>query len=860
MRPVSQFTVQPRLPGPLEPLQELAENLRWTWHRPARDLFRRLVDEGGEVHRNGGAGLVGADGAVNPLLALARAGRERLDALAADPGYVAQVAAQAEALDAYQQQRLWFQTDGPPGLGTVAYFSPEFGISEAIPQYSGGLGVLAGDHLKAASDLGVPLVGVGLLYAEGYFRQELDESGWQRERYVALDPELLGLRPVAGLEVQVELAGRPLAAQAWRASIGRVRLYLLDTDVPANPPDLRRLTDRLYGGDMEHRLCQEILRGVGGIRALRGAGEAPTVFHTNEGHAGFLGLERIQELVVGSGLSFDEAVEAVRSATVFTTHTPVPAGIDRFPVELMRRYFAPLAEACGIPFARLMAIGHHPDEPEEAPFNMAVMGLRLAGHANAVSRLHQAVSRTLFGGLWPEVPAAEVPIGGITNGVHPRSWVAEDVDRLLTQHLGPDWDQATAERWAGLAAVPDQALWSLRESGRGRLVAAVRARLRASQLAVPSGGGDLAWWDEVLDPSVCTIGFARRVAEYKRATLLLSDPGRLTRLLTDPTRPVQLVFAGKAHPADEVGKRMIQELVRFAADPAERHRIVFLEDYGIDLARALYQGADVWLNTPRRQQEACGTSGEKAALGGGLNCSIRDGWWDEGFDGENGWAIPSADPALDPAERDRREAAELFSVLEDRVVPLFYARDGGGVPAGWVARVRHALMVLGPFVNAARMVREYVEASYAPAERRGARLAADGFAVARDLAAWKANVRACWPQLRIEGVRGPEAPPALGARAEVEARVALAGLRPSELQVELVHGAITDGGEIDNPGRAPMALVDPEISGDGARYRGRFVCDRAGPYGFTVRATPVHPELASPLETGCIAWALPEER
>ena len=855
MRPVNRFTVQPRLPEPLAPLQELSENLRWTWHRPARDLFRRLVDEDSDLHANGGTSLIGLDGAVNPLLALARAGRSRLETLAADQAYVAQVAEQAAALDAYQQQPRWFQAQGPPGLGTIAYFSPEFGISEAIPQYSGGLGVLAGDHLKASSDLGVPLVGVGLLYAEGYFRQRLDGSGWQHERYVALDPELLGLRPVPGAEVTVDLAGRPLQAQVWRASIGRVRLYLLDSDVAANPPDLRRLTDRLYGGDMEHRLGQEILLGIGGIRALRAVGEDPTVFHTNEGHAGFLGLERIRELVVDSGLTFDEAVEAVRGPIVFTTHTPVPAGIDRFPEALIRRCFAPLAERCGVPFQKLMALGHHPGEADDAPFNMAVMGLRLAGHANAVSLLHRGVSRRLFGALWPNLPEDEVPIAAITNGVHPRSWVAEDVDALFTAHLGRDWDQASAEDWAALTAVPDAALWAIREAGRRRLVAAARRRLRSSQLAAGAAAADLGWCDEVLDPAVLTIGFARRVAEYKRATLLLSQRDRLTSLLCHPERPVQLVFAGKAHPADEVGKQLIQELVQFAADPRWRHRIVFLEDYDIDCARACYQGADVWLNTPRRPLEACGTSGEKAALGGALNCSIRDGWWDEGFDGENGWAIPSAERGLEAGERDRREAAELFALLEERIIPLFYDRDGGGVPVHWVGRMRHALTVLGPFVSAARMVREYVGSSYAPAALRGARLAASDFALARELARWKAHVAERWPALRIDGVRGPVAPPALGARAEVEARVQLAGLSPNELRVELVHGPVTDAGEIDHPGRAAMALVDPELSGDGARYRGRFVCDRAGPYGFTVRAMPVHPELADPVETGCIAWA-----
>ncbi len=567
-------------------------NLRWSWDERTRELFRWLEPDAWDAISH------------DPVRLLGLVRRDRLEALATDPSFLREMADCADALDGYLTRPRWFQlrtspvggARGTSPLRQVAYFSPEFGISEALPQYSGGLGILAGDHLKSASDLGVPLVGVGLFYRSGYFRQSLSHDGWQQEVFPTLDPYGLALELCEGVRITVDLAGETCHAQVWRADVGRTLLYLLDADVEENSPAVRGVTDRLYGGDVEHRLRQEILLGIGGVRALQALGIEAQVFHTNEGHAGFLGLERIRQLVQ-SGLAFPEAVEAVRAGGLFTTHTPVPAGIDRFPAELLHKYFATFALQLGISFDQLMAVGKRADEPDETRFNMAVMGLRLAARSNGVAALHGDVSRKMFGGLWPDVPTDEVPITSVTNGVHAATWTSPEIDDLLSRALVPDWDHAGAADWARVTNVRDDELWRARQQGRDRLVTFVRQRLQTSRLAHGDSRSDVAWTDEVLDPTALTIGFARRFATYKRATLLLSQPERLRALLLAPDRPVQFVFAGKAHPADELGKGLIQEIQRFANDLGVRHRFVFLEDYDISVARALYQGVDVWLNT-----------------------------------------------------------------------------------------------------------------------------------------------------------------------------------------------------------------------------------------------------------------------
>ncbi len=839
MRALRSFTVRPVLPPELTPLHDLAMNLRWSWDERTRDLFRWVAPELWEQ--------TGHD----PVRILGMVPLERLQALTKDAAFMGMVDALHGELSRYLDTSRWFQTRTESPLRAVAYFSPEFGIAEALPQYSGGLGVLAGDHLKASSALGIPLVGVGLFYSYGYFRQELDSEGWQRERYVELDPYAMAIELVDGVRVTVDLAGSPVQAQVWRAQVGRIPLLLLDTDVDDNTDAARGVTDRLYGGDTEHRLQQEILLGVGGVRALDACAFDTQVFHTNEGHAGFLGLERIRRLVVDGGLSFDEAVESVRSGTVFTTHTPVPAGIDRFPRELMEKYFTSWCDEVGIAFDRLMELGHEPAEPADHPFNMAVMGLRLAARSNGVSQLHGGVSRLMFAPLWPGVAYEEVPIGAVTNGVHARTWVSSEMTDLLDRYVLPEWHEADDDRWARFDDAREDELWRVLSENRQALVTYVRRRLTQQERNRGASLADTGWIDDVLDPRILTIGFARRFASYKRATLLLSQPDRLKALLHDAERPVQIVYAGKAHPADEIGKQMIQELVRFAQQPDVRARVVFVEDYDIAVARALYQGCDVWLNNPRRPQEACGTSGMKAAMNGSLNLSVLDGWWDEWFDGENGWAIPSAESVTDMTRRDEIEASALFDLLERQVVPMYYERDEAGVPRRWVRRVRHAMVSLGPKVTASRMLRDYVEKLYEPTAAGADRLTADGSARAKALAAWKLRVGAAWPGVSVVSVDSEDGIADLGASRSVRATVALGSLQPDDVAVELVHGPVGTGDELQSPSTSTMSFVGVGDRPSSYRFEGTFSTERAGRYGFAVRVVPGNPDLVTFADLGC---------
>ncbi len=860
MRAIRRFTVRPVLPESLAALGELAGNLRWCWHPPTQDVFA-AVDP-----------ALWESSGRDPVRLLGAVSRARLDALARDEAFLARLEAARADLAAYLGSQRWYQrataSGSLEGPRAVAYFSPEFGITSVLPQYSGGLGILAGDHLKAASDLGVPVVGVGLLYRHGYFTQALSREGWQQETYPVLDPDELPislLREPSGERALISLAmpdGPELLARIWVASVGRVPLLMLDTDVEGNPEHYVDVTDRLYGGTSEHRLRQELLLGVGGVRALRAFARitghpAPEVFHTNEGHAGFLGLERIRELTAdpaGPGLDFDTALEIGRASTVFTTHTPVPAGIDRFSRTLVEQYFSDAGPTPGVPVERVLALGAE-DYPggDAGVFNMAVMGFRLAQRANGVSLLHGEVSRGMFHGLWPAFDEAEVPIGSITNGVHAPTWVAREILELAAgEGADPDGDDTEAF-WAAVDTVPAERMWAVKRQLRERLVHEARRRLVASWEHRGASRAELGWVDSALDPDVLTVGFARRVPSYKRLTLMLRDPARLTRLLLDPDRPVQLVIAGKSHPADDGGKRLIQELVRFADDPAVRHRIVFLPDYDIAMAQPLYPGCDVWLNNPLRPYEACGTSGMKAALNGGLNLSVLDGWWDEWYDGENGWAIPSADGVEDTERRDDLEADALYTLLENEVAPRFYDVDAAGVPTRWVEMLRHTLKSLGPKVLATRMVRDYVRTLYAPAAATSRALGAEESG-ARELATWKARVRAAWPGVRVEHVEssGVGDAPEVGAVLSVRAFVALGDLAPDDVTVQLVHGRATGEDELVDTVTVDLA-VGETYEGGRHRFDGEVVLDHSGPFGYTARVVPRHPLLASVAELGVVA-------
>ena len=796
---------------------------------------------------------------------------DRLSTLARDRRFLRRLSDVYDDLTDYLERPRWYQhmqaessvpaeqSGDDIGLpDSIAYFSPEFGITRVLPQYSGGLGILAGDHLKAASDLGVPIIGVGLLYRAGYFSQSLSRDGWQLERYPSLDPQGLPIKLLRSAEhgpVRISLAlpeGRGLHAQVWVVQVGRVPLLLLDSDIEENDTLARQVTDRLYGGNAEHRLEQELLLGIGGVRAIRAycsvTGAAPPqVFHTNEGHAGFLGVERIREHLEGSKLDFDEALQAVRAGTVFTTHTPVPAGIDRFARDAVASHLAVMP---GVPVERVLELGA---EPDPALFNMAHMGLRLGQRANGVSRLHGTVSREMFASLWPGFDASEVPITSITNGVHAPTWMARDILDIAEREVGSEGlEHGTA--WRAIDKVTDDELWGVRRDLREQLVGEIRRRIHVSCQQRGMAEAELGWTSSAFDPDVLTMGFARRVPSYKRLTLMLRDPERLKALLLHPEHPVQIVIAGKSHPADDGGKQLIAQMVKFADDPAVRHRITFLPDYDIAMAKYLYWGVDVWLNNPLRPLEACGTSGMKSALNGGLNLSIRDGWWDEWYDGENGWAIPSADGVTDADRRDEVEAHAMYDLIEHQVAPRFYDRDQGGIPGRWVQMVRHTLKTLGPKVMATRMVRDYVTELYAPAAASAARLSADDYLGAKKLAHWRARVLDAWPGVRVLHVESQvEGDPQLGRQMHLRTEVALNGLHADDVVVEAVFGSVDAEDRITDYRTLPLGQVE---NGDGpSRFEGDVPLERTGSFGYTVRVLPHSDLLATASELGVVATA-----
>lgn len=847
------------LPGALDPLNSLAMNLRWSWHAPTRELFRSLDPELWSAAKE------------DPIALLGSLSRERLEELAADGDVVARVQAAAADLRDYLTEPRWYQNDvaSEEKPDAIAYFSAEFGITAVLPQYSGGLGILAGDHLKSASDLGVPIVGVGLLYGAGYFKQSLTRDGWQAETYPVLDPDNLPmslLREDDGTPALVSLRlpeGRVLGAHVWLARVGRVPLLLLDSNVPENDDVMRHVTDRLYGGSSEHRLHQELLLGMGGVKALRlfsrlSGAPTPEVYHCNEGHAGFLGIERARELIEAQGLTFAEAVEAVKAGTVFTTHTPVPAGIDRFDAGLVRAHFAGDAAIPGISADEILALGAEDFEGGgEGIHNMAVMGLRTSKRANGVAQLHGKVSRGMFHAMWSGFDVTEVPITSVTNGVHGPTWTDPELTALTESRFsveqrenGSGWKLPVDE-----GGISDEELWAMRRVLRSKLVESARTRVRESWLERGASPAELGWVNDVLDPDVLTIGFARRVPTYKRLTLMLNNPDRLRALLTDPERPVQIVVAGKSHPADEQGVGLIQRLVQFADEEGVRERIVFLPNYDIAMAQTLMPGCDVWLNNPLRPLEASGTSGMKCALNGALNLSILDGWWDEMYDGQNGWAIPTADGVDDPYRRDELEASALYDLIEHVVAQRFYDRDENGVPRRWLEQMRHTLSELGPKVQATRMVRDYVEQLYTPTAASYHTMN-DDFAGARELAAWKARVRAAWGEVRVEHVESSGVGDAvsIGDRLTVSARVELGSLAPSDVEVQLVYGRVGQDDTLADFRVVPLAVAETH---DGGHYV--YTVDHelavAGPFGYTVRVVPQHDRLAGYTELGLVANA-----
>ncbi|MEZ4268470.1 MAG: alpha-glucan family phosphorylase [Myxococcota bacterium] len=847
MARIHTFNVTPRLPAALQPLLDLAYDLTWSWYPELRRLFCEL-DPALWRETNG-----------NPVALLSRLDQPRIDALAADAALLARVEAMTARVAAERSAPAWFEREhgsADDRAMLVAYFCAEFGISEALPIYSGGLGVLAGDHLKSASEEGIPLVAVGLMYQQGYFRQYLNEDGWQQEAPYDNDFALLPVQRARRLDatpatVELSIEGRPVQVRIWEARVGRVRLLLLDTNSPHNAPADREITGQLYGGGTALRFRQELVLGIGGVRALRALDLHPTVFHMNEGHSAFLALERIRE-AVKAGYDFDTARELCAASNVFTTHTPVAAGFDIFTVEQLAELLPTLHDELGISRQRLLALGAHEGDPGlTRGFNMAYLALRSSGGVNGVSQLHAEVSRGMWQRLWPGYETAEVPIRGITNGIHTRTWVGREMGELFDRYLGAAWTGATheAESWAGVREIPDRELWAAHELGRGRLVDFVRARTaeQLSKRGRPRSEVDAA--RTMFDPRALTIGFARRFATYKRANLLLRNPDRLRALLTSTERPVQFVFAGKAHPKDEPGKQLIKEIVHFARDPEVRRRIVFLEEYDMGVARKLVQGVDVWLNNPRRPKEASGTSGMKVVPNGGLNLSVLDGWWAEAFDGVGGWAIGAGETYEDDVDRgDAIEADLLLDLLEDQVLGEFYDREDGELSARWLTRVKASMARLSPRFCTNRMVHDYAEQLYLPGHRRGRELAADGARPARELGQQVARFEAAWEGVRV-GEVAVEVPRDLpmGESVAVRADVNLGGLEPEELLVEILGGRI-DGHRQILDGTLVEMTPGPSGSEGIASYSGRWTPISAGQSACTVRVRPRLPS-SSPVRS-----------
>ncbi len=846
------YVVVPRLPKILEPIREVAYNLLWSWSPAAVELFRR-------IDPNRWESLHG-----NPIELLASVPQSRLEELAKDESFTSHMEAVVTTFKAYVSREGWFKKRFPDAKeARIAYFSMEFGLHESLPIYSGGLGVLAGDHLKSASDLGLPLVGIGLAYAEGYFRQALSEDGWQAERYPTNDWNRMPVQPVLEpggkrLILRVAYPDRTVLAQIWRVQVGRIPLLLLDTNIEANLPADRAITGALYGGDQEFRVRQEVMLGIGGLHALYALGMAPTVCHMNEGHSAFLALERIARFMREKGATFQVAREACSAGNVFTTHTPVPAGNDSFPNELVRRALEPYRLALGITERELLALGNA--TPTDTHFSMPVLAIRTADLYNGVSRLHGEVSRKMYQPLWPDVPIDEVPVNSVTNGTHIATWVSAEHGALFTRYLGPRWMEETdsAELWARAHDIPDAELWQTHEHRRHRLVTHARAWLRQAAIRRDAPDHVIRAADEVLDPSILTIGFARRFATYKRAALLFSDRARLKRLLHDPARPVQFVFAGKAHPQDRGGKELIRQIVQASRDPDYVGKVVFIEDYDMSIARALVSGVDVWLNNPRRPHEASGTSGMKAAANGALNLSVLDGWWAEAYEKHGtsvGWAIGRGEEYADDAG-DALEAEALYGALESEVVPLFYdRRDRGQLPREWIRRMKNAIGYLVPEFNTSRMVREYTERAYAPAHMLSMRLEANGMQEADALVKWKDKVKSRWTGVAVKSVTPDGQAVEVGGALPVEALVDLGGLQPNDVRVELYFGP-TEGRHELNHGKAiEMKLAENGANGGAFRYRGAVPTHESGTHALTVRVIPYNDLLTHRHETTLIRWA-----
>jgi len=863
---VRTFTVKPSLPAPLEDLQIIAHNLYWSWHYDITEIFRRIDYD------------LWKQCAHNPVKMLGLVSQARLEDLARNEGFLFQVKEARRKLEQTVNSPSWFNKiyarEGHTPV--IAYFSAEFGLHESVPIYSGGLGMLAGDHLKSASDLGIPLVAIGLMYQKGYFRQYLNTDGWQQEHYIENDFHNMPLERVqkksgSPLTINTQFPDRTVQVQIWKASIGRVPLYLLDTNLPSNSHHDRTITQTLYGGDSEMRICQEIVLGIGGLKALLALDLEPTVCHMNEGHAAFMAIERVRKLRSKYNMTFEEAFETAKASNIFTVHTPVAAGNDEFPIEMIDKYFSHYYGSLGINRDQFLGLGRvHPADEHEC-FKMPVLALKMSSHRNGVSQLHGEVSRKIWSALWPELPVSEVPINAITNGVHARTWLSPELNSLYERYLGARWSDEAVDKsiWHNLDQVPDEELWRIHQRGKERLVGFARTRLKRQLQRRGAFHTEFSWAEEVLDPEALTIGFARRFATYKRGNLLLQDPQRLIKLLTQTDMPVQFIFAGKAHPRDTAGKELIRQLVHFASEhPEIRRRLIFLEDYDMDIARYMVQGVDVWLNNPRRPMEASGTSGMKAAINGVLNMSTLDGWWCEGYIPDGGWIIGAGEEYDDLSYQDQVEGQAIFNLLEQEVVPLFFNRGKDRLPRRWIRRMKNTIKWCAPRFNTSRMVAEYTRKFYHPADMKWEELTSNDMERVKLLSQWKAKLRQDWPDLEIRDVQtsiisgetsaelaDQQQELAVGSQVQVTAHVHLGRLEPSDVSVQIYFGQVDSSGRIKDGQIAEMTYdqdsLDPMRV---ATFTGTIPCRISGRHGYALRILPRHQDLVEPYESGLILW------
>ncbi len=842
------YQVFPNVPEPLRFLEELSRNLWWCWHLDAIELFRRISPS------------LWNESGRNPIVFATLIPQDRLEELAKDDSFLAH---QKRVKDIYDRQVLATADSSSDigGDGVIAYFSMEYGIHESLPMFAGGLGVLAGDHLKAASDMGLPLVGVGLLYRKGYFHQYLDQEGWQQEEYPETNLYHLPLeraKDEKGREVHIMITGPQgnVRAMVWKMKVGRISFYLLDTNLQENPVEVRDITARLYTADAGIRLAQEVLLGIGGMRALRILGIRPKVCHMNEGHCAFIGLERLAQMMADYNVNVEIAKEIVARTTIFTTHTPVAAGHDEFPRDLVKPYLVPLQQRLQVSADEMLSWGQAKGSPPQAPLSMFVLGLRMAQYCNGVSELHGRVARQMWAHVWPGRPMDEVPISHITNGVHIPSWVSIDNSLLFERYLGPEWymKTGTPEMKKRIDQIYDEELWRGHEMSRSRLIRLCRILMARQYGRRNAPKSVMKSAESVLDQDVCTIVFARRFATYKRANLLLQDPQRFEAILTSKEHPVQFIFSGKAHPRDNEGKDLIKRLIQFARNPIIRHKLVFLEDYDINIARHLVQGADVWLNTPRRPYEACGTSGIKAAANGVLNVSILDGWWCEGYSEDRGWRIGNGEEYEDHAYQDMVESQALYNILENDVIPCFYDRKDGEIPVVWLKKMKESMKTAMHEFCAGRMVGDYYRRFYEPAAKRLETLVADDSREAKALFEFHKRLESKWKSIKVfHPVRDADGPFRVGESFNVSLQVELGDLRPEEVEVELYYGTMRAVDEVEK-GYSTIMDVKEEKGGGTYVYTCTISCDRAGRYGFTSRVKPRGDDMIRNAP-GFITWA-----